>query len=96
MPDSAADGSGGGTRAPSGARVFTVPAGRPFLQAVAAAILNGDLPATGGRAPNPLELPEITLLLPTRRATRAMQDAFLTASGGRAMTLPQIRPISAG
>ena len=92
--DSAADGSGGGRA--RGARVFTVPAGRPFLQAVAAAILNGDLPATGGRAPNPLELPDITLLLPTRRATRAMQDAFLTASGGRAMTLPQIRPISAG
>ena len=88
-------GSGGG-RAASGARVFTVPAGEPFLQAVAAAILSGDLPATGGRAPSPLQLPDITLLLPTRRATRAMQDAFLTASGGRAMTLPQIRPISAG
>ncbi len=89
------DGSGGG-RARSGARVFTVPPGRPFLAGVAAAILKGDLPATGGRAPSPLELPDITLLLPTRRATRAMQDAFLTARGGRAMTLPQIRPISAG
>ena len=93
--DSAADGSGG-DRARSGARVFTVPAGRPFLQAVAAAILKGDLPAAGGAAPNPLELPDVTLLLPTRRATRAMQEAFLVASGGRAMTLPQIRPISAG
>ncbi|MDP1910755.1 MAG: double-strand break repair protein AddB, partial [Hyphomicrobium sp.] len=93
-PDSATDGLGGG-RAPS-ARVFTVPAGRPFLEAVAAAILKGDLPAAGGAAPSPLELPDVTLLLPTRRATRAMQEAFLNASGGRAMTLPQIRPISAG
>jgi ATP-dependent helicase/nuclease subunit B len=66
------------------------------LQAIAAAILKGDLPAVGGAAPNPLELPDVTLLLPTRRATRAMQEAFLVASGGRAMTLPQIRPISAG
>jgi ATP-dependent helicase/nuclease subunit B len=76
-------------------RVFTVPTGRPFLAAVASAILKGDLPASGGHAPSPLELPDITLLLPTRRATRVMQEAFLEAAGGRAMTLPQIRPISA-
>jgi ATP-dependent helicase/nuclease subunit B len=92
--DSAQNGSGG-SRA-TGARVFTVPAGRPFLEAVAGAILKGDLPAAGGVAPSPLELPDVTLLLPTRRATRAMQEAFLGAAGGRAMTLPQIRPISAG
>ena len=92
--DSAADGSGGGGA--RGGCVFTVPAGRPFLEAVASAILKGDLPAAGGDAPNPLQLPDVTLLLPTRRATRAMQEAFLAASGGRAMTLPQIRPISAG
>ncbi len=79
-----------------GARVFTVPAGRPFLEAVAGAILKGDLPAEGGRAPSPLDLPDITLLLPTRRATRAMHEAFFSAGGGRAMTLPRVRPISAG
>ncbi len=92
--ESAAEGIGGGRARPP--RVFTVPAGIPFLEAVAAAILKGNLPETGGVAPNPLELPDVTLLLPTRRATRAMQEAFLVASGGRAMTLPQIRPISAG
>jgi len=58
--------------------------------------LKGDLPSVGGAAPDPLGLPDITLLLPTRRATRVMQEAFLAAAGGRAMTLPQIRPISAG
>lgn len=93
-PDSAAGGSAYGQAGK--ARVFTVPTGRPFLAAVAAAILEGDLPRGGGAAPDPLALPDITLLLPTRRATRVMQEAFLAAAGGRAMTLPQIRPISAG
>ncbi len=93
-PDSAEDGSGYGGAGT--VRVFTVPTGRPFLASVATAILNGDLPSTGGTPPDPLALPDITLLLPTRRASRVMQEAFLTAAGGRAMTLPQIRPISAG
>ena len=35
----------------------------------------------------------MTLLLPTRRATRALQEAFLAASGGAALLLPKIRPI---
>lgn len=96
--DSAADGSADGRvdKSARGARVFTVPAGRPFLAAVAAAILDGNLPASGGTAPDPLALPDITLLLPTRRATRVMQEAFLNVAGEGAMTLPQIRPISAG
>ncbi|KWT70646.1 hypothetical protein APY04_0926 [Hyphomicrobium sulfonivorans] len=79
----------------AGARVFTVPSGRPFLYSVAHAILSGDLAGATGKPPTPLELPDITLLLPTRRATRSMQEAFLSAAGGRALTLPQIRPISA-
>ena len=82
--------------APGSAHVYTVPLGRPFLHALATAILKGDLPIAGGRAPLPLDLPGITLLLPTRRAARAMQDAFLAAGSGRALLLPQIRPISEG
>jgi ATP-dependent helicase/nuclease subunit B len=85
-----------GVKAPDSARVFTVPPGRPFLTSLARAILSGNLPAPSGRAPSPLELPDVTLLLPTRRAARAMQEAFLVASGGRAMLLPRIRPISEG
>lgn len=76
------------------AHVYTVPPGCPFLHALADAILAGDLPIPGGPAPQPLDLPDISLLLPTRRAARAMQDAFLTAAGGRALMLPRIRPIS--
>lgn len=54
------------------------------------------MPAGHRRAPTLLELPRITLYLPTRRATRALQDAFLRAAGGRALLLPKIVPISEG
>ncbi|MEQ1711200.1 MAG: double-strand break repair protein AddB, partial [Hyphomicrobium sp.] len=81
---------------PRATRVFTVPAGQPFLDALARAILSGDLPHPGGPAPDPLALPAMTLLMPTRRAARALQEAFLRQSGGAAMLLPQIRPISEG
>lgn len=78
------------------ARIFNVPAGAPFLDCLARAILNGDLPQKGGAKPSPIDLSHYTLLLPTRRATRAVQDAFLRASGGAAMLLPRIRPIGDG
>ena len=78
------------------ARIYTVPPGEPFLLAVASTILNGDLPSPGGARPDPLHLPDITLLLPTRRAARVAQDAFLQASGARALLMPRIRPISEG
>lgn len=81
---------------PSGPHIFTVPAGTAFLDALAAAILRGDLPFAGGAAPSLVDLPRMTLLLPTRRATRALQDAFLRAGGGRAMLLPKILPIAEG
>lgn len=78
------------------ANVFNIAAGQPFLRTLAAALLAGDLPRRGGEKPSPLTLSSYTLLLPTRRATRALQDAFLAESGGRAMLLPKIRPIAEG
>lgn len=78
------------------ANIYTVEAGRPFLDCLATAILDGSLPASGGHAPGLMDLPRITLYLPTRRATRALQDAFLRASGGRALLLPKIVAISEG
>ena len=77
-------------------RIYTVPPGVAFLPALARAILNGDLPTPAGARPDPLTLPDITLCLPTRRAVRAAQDAFLAASGARALLMPRIRPISDG
>jgi ATP-dependent helicase/nuclease subunit B len=73
--------------------VYTIEPGRPFLEALARAVLDGNLPTAGGPRPAPLDLPAWTILLPSRRATRALQEAFLDAGGGRAMLLPTIRPI---
>ena len=42
---------------------------------------------------NPLELARITVLLPTRRACRAMREAFLRIGGGRPMVLPRMLPL---
>lgn len=93
MP-SQADAGGQRARATTTPRVYTVPPGRPFLVVLAEAILAGELPTPGGTPPQLLTLPDFTLLMPTRRATRALQEAFLAAGGGRAMLLPTLRPIS--
>ncbi len=77
-------------------RIYTVPPGVPFLRALADALLAGNLPNPGGIKPDPLSLPDITLLLPTRRAARAAQEAFLASSGRKALLMPRIRPISEG
>lgn len=76
--------------------IYTVSPGRPFLHALATAILGGQLPRAGSPKPSPIDLAGYTLLLPTRRATRALQNAFLEASGGAALLLPKIRPIAEG
>jgi ATP-dependent helicase/nuclease subunit B len=74
-------------------RVFTVDAGRPFLTVLAEALLAGDLSVPGGMPPDALELADITLYLPSRRPTRALQEAFLKASAGGALLLPRIKLI---
>lgn len=68
--------------------LYSIPAHRPFLDDLAAAIL--DEAAASG---NPLSLSRITVLLPTRRACRAMQDGFLRLSGGAGLILPRLVPI---
>jgi double-strand break repair protein AddB len=74
-------------------RLYTIPPSAPFLSTLAKAVLNGDLPAPGGTRPDPLALPRATIYLPTRRAVRALRDAFLDAAGGRAALLPSIRAL---
>lgn len=66
--------------------VYTIPPGRPFLDLLAAGVLQ-----RSGK--DPLELSRITILLPTRRACRALAEAFLRLSDGAALLLPQIRPL---
>ena len=74
-------------------RLYTIPPSAPFLSILAKALLNGDLPTPGGAKPDPLTLPHATIYLPTRRAVRALREAFLDASGGKAALLPRIRAL---
>ncbi|MEO1280314.1 MAG: double-strand break repair protein AddB [Pseudomonadota bacterium] len=75
--------------------LHALPFGVPFLDGLACAILNGDLPGSGGGdKPDAIDLPGYTILLPTRRAERALAAAFLKASGTNTLLLPQIRAVS--
>ena len=69
-------------------RVTTIAAGVSFVDALARGLL--------ARAGDPLELARGTVLLPTRRACRALQEAFLRASDGRALLLPRLLPLGDG
>lgn len=66
--------------------IYTIPAGAPFLDALAADLLKRF-------DAGPLELTRVTVLLPTRRAVRGLREAFLRAGGGRPRLLPVMRPI---
>lgn len=67
-------------------RVSTIPAGVPFLDALA----KGLLAEAGDDA---LALADMLVLLPNRRACRSLRDAFWRGSDGQALALPTIQPI---
>ncbi len=79
--------------APRRGRIFTIPPSAPFLDALARAILDGNLPREGGTPPGPAELAAYQIYLPNRAACRALADAFLRASDSRATLLPRIKPL---
>lgn len=68
--------------------LFNIPPGVAFLDAVAAEWLD----AAGD---DPLVVSQGLILLPTRRAARALAEAFLRASGGRPLLLPRITAFGA-
>lgn len=70
-----------------GPRWYSIPAHRPFVDDLARGLLNTLEPL------GPEALPRATVLTPTRRGARALADAFLAVGGGRALLLPQIRPL---
>jgi ATP-dependent helicase/nuclease subunit B len=76
-------------------RVFTIPAGAPFLPTLSRALLAGELiegfPGAGG----PLALAGATIFVPTQRAAAALGDALLAAAGGESVLLPRIAPLGA-
>lgn len=66
------------------ARLISIPPGLPFLELLARRWLDGaEDPAEG------------LILLPTRRAARALADAFLAIAPGRALLLPRILAVGA-
>lgn len=71
-------------------RVYTIASDAPFLDILAKAVLRGFPYAEGHQHPS---LAAWTILVPTRRAARALQDKLLIESGKSALVLPQIRPI---
>jgi len=72
---------------PAALNLFAIPADRPFLDSLAAGVAT-----RVGAAPDALS--RVTLLLPTRRAARALREAFVRLSGGRAMLLPRMRALA--
>ena len=72
-------------------RLYSIPPGTPFLDALARALLVD--PSLGGAFGPAGELADLTILLPTRRAVRALGEAFLRAGGGKGLLLPRIRPL---
>ncbi len=71
-------------------RVYTIASDAPFLDILAKAVLRGFPYAEGHQHPS---LAAWTILVPTRRAARELQEKLLIASGKPALVLPQIRPI---
>src|SRR5262245_51842239 len=69
-------------------RVYALSAGQPFLSTLAEALVGGNLPVRSGPRPDPLQLADTTLYLPTRRAAHALQHAFLETARGRVLLLP--------
>ncbi len=69
-----------------GPAVYTIPPGIAFLDAIAARVLEE---AEG----DPMALAHTHILVPTRRAVRALGEAFLRAGEGRPMVLPRVSPL---
>lgn len=67
--------------------LFSIAPGVPFLDALAIDWLRG--------VDDPLAVSQGVILLPTRRAARALAEAFLRASGGRPLLLPRITALGA-
>jgi ATP-dependent helicase/nuclease subunit B len=67
-------------------RIVTIDSGVAFVDALAARLLDH-------AGADPMKLAEMRVLLPTRRACRALAEAFLRLGGGRAQLLPSMTPL---
>jgi ATP-dependent helicase/nuclease subunit B len=71
-------------------RVYSIAPGIPFVDALAQGLI-ARLAAEVPR--DPLALARATVLLPTRRAVRALREAFLRATDGTPLLLPRMMPL---
>ncbi|MEH6665765.1 MAG: double-strand break repair protein AddB [Brevundimonas sp.] len=71
----------------AGPRWWSIEAHRPFLEDLAAGVLDW----LGADAPETLS--DAVILLPNRRAARAFTEALTLLSGDRPVLLPQVRPL---
>lgn len=85
--------AGGNKTSGDAGRVFTIPAGAPFLKVLASSLVNGELIEGFVPRNDPLLLPSATIYLPTRRSARTLASELVAAMGKRACLLPQIRAI---
>lgn len=67
-------------------RVFTIPPHVAFVDALAAGLI-------ARTRDDPMRLARATVLLPNRRAVRALTDAFVRLSDGGGLLLPRMTPI---
>ncbi|MDR4306719.1 double-strand break repair protein AddB [Chelatococcus sambhunathii] len=73
--------------------VLTIPAGADFLPTLARGLIDGEVVPGFSSRGDPIALADATVFLPTRRAARALRDAFLEALDGHATLLPRIAPL---
>ena len=66
--------------------LYTIPPDAAFVDALAVGLMQQ-------AEHDPIKLATMRVLLPTRRATQALRDAFLRLSGGTPMLLPVMQPI---
>ena len=65
---------------------YTIPPGAAFVDALAAGVMH----ECGG---DPMALARYTILLPTRRACRALREGFLRVTGARPLLLPRMQAL---
>lgn len=83
------------TQTRTSVNIHTISPGVPFLATLVEAILDGRVIEGFRPRDAPLQLSDLTLYLPTRRAVRAATTAFLSAFDGRPVLLPAILPLGA-
>lgn len=66
--------------------IYSIGCGRPFADDLAAGLLQ--------LYPDQVQLARVLLLLPNRRSVRALSDAFVRHSEGRALLLPRMTPLA--